>query len=127
MAERDGRGHLDRARRHAERRAEQVADTTSPKIDSAAKNARRAGRAAGEAARRTGEVTVDGAQSVVSSAREAVDGGVRTVTLQEFRDEVSSMLADITQVLVVLDARVRRLEAHLGLVEDASEADEEGP
>lgn len=67
---------------------------------------------------------MDRAQSAASSARDAVDGGVRTVTLQEFRDEVSTLLADITQVLVVLDARVRRIETHLGLTGEEAATDE---
>ena len=114
MAARPDRGHLDKARRLAE----QVADVASPTIDSAAKTAKRAGGAAGKTARRTGEAAVDHTKSAAATAREAVDGGVRTVTLHEFRDEVSALLADMTQVLVVLDARVRRIETHLGLVDD---------
>ena len=120
-------GRLDNARRRVERLATRVADTASPTIDSAGKTARRAGQAAGRTARRTGEATADRTQSIASSARDAVDDGIRTVTLQEFRDEVSTMLADITQVLVVLDARVRRLERHVGIVDDEPSAGEQEP
>ena len=61
-----------------------------PTIDSAGRTARRAARAAGKAARRTGEGSVDRTQSIASSARDAVNDGIRTVTLQEFRDVAMS-------------------------------------
>jgi len=58
-------------------------------------------------ARRSGEA----GKSAVASSRAKVDDTYRTLTLKEYRDEVDQALADITQVLVVLEARVRALEA----------------
>jgi hypothetical protein len=50
-------------------------------------------------------------KAVVDASRQKVDDSYRTVTLKEYRDEVDRALADITQVLVVLEARVSALES----------------
>jgi hypothetical protein len=50
-------------------------------------------------------------KAVVDASKQKVDGGYRTVTLKEYRDEVDRALADITHVLVVLEARVSALES----------------
>jgi hypothetical protein len=50
-------------------------------------------------------------KAVVDASRQKVDDSYRTVTLKQYRDEVDGALADITQVLVVLEARVSALEA----------------
>jgi hypothetical protein len=50
-------------------------------------------------------------KAVVDASRQKVDDSYRTVTLKQYRDEVDRALADITQVLVVLEARVSALES----------------
>lgn len=97
-----------------------VADGTSNARERVASLARRAAERATpsvesvtETVSKTGRAAAERAQQAAASARGRVDDGVRTVTLGEFRDEVSAALADITEVLLLLDARVRVLEAKL--------------
>jgi hypothetical protein len=80
--------------------AESVREQLTEVRDSLGKLGRRVARRGGEAGK-----------SAVASGKSKVDDTYRTLTLKEYRDEVDQALADITQVLVVLEARVRALEA----------------
>lgn len=101
----DWRGKLDRFGDKLRRAAESAAE--------------RAAREAGKAADVAGEKT----REYVETGRDRIDEGYRTVTLQEYRGEVDGALADITQVLTILDAKVRELTERVEQLEadDAAE------
>jgi hypothetical protein len=61
-------------------------------------------------------------KAVVDARRQKIDDGYRTVPLKQYRDEVDRALADITRVLVVLEARASALEFLCGLASDVGEA-----
>lgn len=65
-------------------------------------------------AKTVGTAAVRKARELGQVSRERVDAGYRTLTLHEYREEVDRTLAEVVQVLLVMDARIRHLEAELG-------------
>lgn len=68
------------------------------------------GRLGRTVAHRSGET----GKAAIAGGKAKVDDTYRTLTLKEYRDEVDQALADITQVLLVLEARVSGLESERG-------------
>ena len=70
------------------------------------------GRSLSKLTRAVANKSVDTGRGAVDVSRDKFDGAVRTVTFREYREEVDKALAEITQVLLVIDSRLRVLERH---------------
>lgn len=98
-------------------------DRLRSRLGRAAEAARPTVESATEATKEWREVAAERTKDAAEAAQERVDRGYRTVTLREYRDEIDGMLADVTEVLTVLDARVRALEARVEELRVEKESD----
>lgn len=75
------------------------------------------------------EVGEPAVKRAADTTRKTVDDAYRTVTFTEWREQMESMLAEVTEVLTALDARVQALEARveqLDTTADRDDSDESG-
>lgn len=88
--------------------SEKVVDWAGDAADAAKEHAPNAARAAREKL-----------SSTAAAAKDRVDDGVRTVTLQNYRDEIDQTLAQVVEVLVAHETELRYLRARVQKLEDA--------
>ena len=70
------------------------------------------GRSLSKLSRSVASRGTDTGRGAVVAGKDKLDGAVRAVTFREYRDEVDRALGEITQVLLVMDSRLRVLEMH---------------
>jgi hypothetical protein len=70
------------------------------------------GRSLSKLSRSVASRGTDTGRGAVEAGRDKLDGAVRAMTFREYRDEVDLALGEITQVLLVMDSRLRVLEIH---------------
>ena len=70
------------------------------------------GRSLSKLSRSVASRGTDTGRGAVEAGRDKLDGAVRAMTFREYRDEVDRALGEITQVLLVMDSRLRVLEIH---------------